>query len=95
MESYISVIHFQCLTALNQPQFPLFHLHQKNCRSIKEIPDKLYLFEQKDRIEYLHNIQSKIKPADIINISFIMYKYNKKLIIQSTDVLVHSAIAKF
>ena len=51
------------------------------------IPDKLHLFEQKDRIENIINIQNKLNPADINN-SFIMYKCNEKFIIQSTDFLV-------
>ena len=46
------------------------------------IPDKLHLSEQKDRIEKIINIPNKHKPADISN-SFIMYKYNEKVIIQS------------
>ena len=51
------------------------------------IPDKLHLFEQKDRIENIINIQNKLNPADINN-SFIMYKCNEKFIIQSIDFLV-------
>ena len=51
------------------------------------IPDKLHLFDQKDRIENIINIQNKLNPADINN-SFIMYKCNEKFIIQSTDFLV-------
>ena len=51
------------------------------------IPNKLHLFEQKDRIENIINIQNKLNPADINN-SFIMYKCNEKFIIQSTDFLV-------
>ena len=51
------------------------------------IPDKLHLFEQKDRIENIIKIQNKLNPADINN-SFIMYKCNEKFIIQSIDFLV-------
>ena len=51
------------------------------------IPDKLHLFDQKDRIENIINIQNKLNPAHINN-SFIMYKCNEKFIIQSTDFLV-------
>ena len=51
------------------------------------IPDKLHLFEQKDRMENIINIQNKLNPADINN-SFIIYKCNEKFIIQSIDFLV-------
>lgn len=58
------------------------------------IPDKLHLSEQKDRIEKIINIPNKHKPADISN-SFIMYKYNEKVIVQSAYFLVPSAMPNF
>ena len=48
----------------------------------------------RNRIEDIDNVQQKPKPPDISNISFIMNKWNEKLIIQSTDFLVESAIPK-
>ena len=48
----------------------------------------------RNRIEDIYNVQQKPKPPDINNTSFIMYKWNEKLIIQSTDFLVESAIPK-
>ena len=35
----------------------------------------------KDTIEDIDNIQHKLKLADMSNVSFIMYKRNKKLIV--------------
>ena len=58
-----------------------------HCDMSNIIPDKLNLFEQKDRIENIIKIQNKLNPADINN-SFIMYKCNEKFIIQSIDFLV-------
>ena len=64
------------------------------------IPHKLHLFERKVRIEGIDNFKlkfqiNKLKPANINNISFIMYKCNEKLVIQSTDVLTQSNMLKF
>ena len=58
-----------------------------------KIPDELHLFEQKGRIEDIGNIQQTLKPADIKNISFVMYKSNEHLF--CLDVLVQSEIPKF
>ena len=44
-----------------------------------KIPDELHLFEKKGRIEDIGNIQQTLKPADIKNISFVMYKSNEHL----------------
>ena len=64
------------------------------------IPHKLHLFERKVRIKGIDNFKlkfqiNKLKPADINNISFIMYKCNEKLVIQFTDVLTQSNMLKF
>ena len=48
----------------------------------------------KDTIEDIDNIQHKLKLADMSNVSFIIYKCNKKLIVQCADFLVQSAIPK-
>ena len=45
------------------------------------IPDDSHLFEYKNRIGDIENIQHKPKPVDLNNISFIVYKCNEKLII--------------
>ena len=93
-DSTIPVIHTQCLTAVNQSYFPLFDLHRKTVRTDTEIrhiiPDELHLFEQKDKIEYIGTFQHKLKPPNMNNISFIKYKWNEKLIVQSTEFLVQS-----
>ena len=62
---------------------------------INVIPDELHLFEQKDRIEDIDNIPQKLKPGDVNNISFIVYKCNEKLIIQSINFLVQLAVPRF
>ena len=43
------------------------------------IADELHLFEQKDRIKIINNIQQKLKPAKINNVGLIMYKCHEKL----------------
>ena len=83
----------------SQVCFPLFHQHRKIVRANSEIrniiPDELHLLKHKDRIEDINNIQHKLKPVGISNISVIRYRCNEKLIIQSTDFLVQSTTSKF
>ena len=66
------------------------------CETSYIAPDELYLFEQKDRFETADNIKHKLKLFYVINnISFIIYRCNKKLVIQSVGFLVQSDIPKF
>lgn len=99
MGSFVPMTHPQYFTPLKQAYFPLFHAHHGSIIADSEIrtiiPDELHLFEQKQEIEVIDNIQQKIKPANIKNISFVMCKCNEKLIVQSIDFLLESAIAKF
>ena len=61
-----------------------------------EIPDELHLFEQKDRIQDIVNIQQENQLLILVNdINLIMYKCNEKFIIKSTDFFVQFAIIKF
>ena len=91
--------HHQCLIVLNQVCFLLFHLQGKPIISHDEIrnliPDELHLFDQKDKIEDIDNIQHKLRPADSNNISFIRHKCFENLIIQSTDLFVQSTTPKY